>query len=268
MMLLHRALLAVGGDAGFSPSRLFAAAEVGAWYDPSDISTLWQDTAGTTPVTATGQSVARIDDKSGNGKHAIQSTSANRPTWQQDGSGYYYLSFNGTNHYLECASSAIPLVNLAVFIAGFEAVEKNGVSFVLLGNSGGGTDYDKTTAIVFNTGNASNTFDVTGSAGISFVLVNAGTGATPKIVASMVKSATSGSLYINGNGTAVATDSSFTAFSSTNTGSLYLGARTTIGPVSEWLNGRIYGVIIRGATTTATDRESAEDWLNTKIGAY
>lgn len=44
------------------------------WYDISDISTLFQDTAGTTPVTADGQTVKRINDKSGNGYNATYST--------------------------------------------------------------------------------------------------------------------------------------------------------------------------------------------------
>ena len=65
---------------GFSPLSLFAASEPGFWFDPSDLSTLFQDTAGTTPVTAAGQSVARINDKSGRGNHATQSTSLSRPT--------------------------------------------------------------------------------------------------------------------------------------------------------------------------------------------
>ena len=36
---------------------LFALAEPGVWYDPSDLTTLFQDAAGTTPVTAAGQPV-------------------------------------------------------------------------------------------------------------------------------------------------------------------------------------------------------------------
>lgn len=43
--------------------------------------TLFQDTAGTTPVTTAGQTVARINDKSGRGNHATQATAASRPTY-------------------------------------------------------------------------------------------------------------------------------------------------------------------------------------------
>jgi hypothetical protein len=43
---------------------LFASGEQGAWFDPSDFSTMFQDSAGTTPVTAVGQPVGLILDKS------------------------------------------------------------------------------------------------------------------------------------------------------------------------------------------------------------
>lgn len=65
--------------AGFNPRTLFAASEPGAWYDPSDMSTLFQDSAGTVPVTAVEQPVGRILDKSGRGNHASQATTTNRP---------------------------------------------------------------------------------------------------------------------------------------------------------------------------------------------
>lgn len=49
---------------GFSPLHLFAAGEAGAWFDPSDLSTMFQDSAGTTPVTAVEQPVGLWFDKS------------------------------------------------------------------------------------------------------------------------------------------------------------------------------------------------------------
>lgn len=65
---------------GFSPLGLFRSSEPGVWLDPSDLSTLFQDAAGTTPVTAAGQSVALVLDKSGRGNHATQPASSARPT--------------------------------------------------------------------------------------------------------------------------------------------------------------------------------------------
>lgn len=47
----------------YSNRNLFLNNEQGVWYDPSDLSTLFQDSAGTTPVTAAGQPVGLILDK-------------------------------------------------------------------------------------------------------------------------------------------------------------------------------------------------------------
>lgn len=47
----------------FKVSQLFSAGEQGAWYDPSDFSTMFQDAAGTTPVTAVRQAVGLLLDK-------------------------------------------------------------------------------------------------------------------------------------------------------------------------------------------------------------
>lgn len=68
-----------GSSTAFTPAALFAAGEQGVWYDPSDFSTMFQDSAGTTPVTAVEQPVGKILDKSGRGNHASQSTSGSQP---------------------------------------------------------------------------------------------------------------------------------------------------------------------------------------------
>lgn len=46
---------------------LFASSQPGVWYDPSDLTTLFQDNLGSTPVTAPGQTVGLLLDKSKNG---------------------------------------------------------------------------------------------------------------------------------------------------------------------------------------------------------
>ena len=63
--------------------KLFANSEQGFWYDPSDMGTMFQDAAGTVPVTAVGQPVGLIRDKSGRNNHAYQTTSAARPVFRQ-----------------------------------------------------------------------------------------------------------------------------------------------------------------------------------------
>ena len=62
--LLASTSLSTRNSSAFTPASLFAAGEGGFWLDPSDFSTMFQDSAGTTPVTATGQTVGLILDKS------------------------------------------------------------------------------------------------------------------------------------------------------------------------------------------------------------
>lgn len=52
------------------------------WYDASAIASLYQDAAGTVPVSADGDPVGRASDLSGNGNHLTQSTTALKPTYK------------------------------------------------------------------------------------------------------------------------------------------------------------------------------------------
>jgi hypothetical protein len=100
----------------FNPLSLFAAGEKGVWFDPTDISTLFQDAAGTTPVTAYGQKVGRILDKSGNGNHATQSNAALQPTYQIDNEGNPNLTFSGS--YTQLATRPIDFTTTAQMMVG------------------------------------------------------------------------------------------------------------------------------------------------------
>lgn len=52
------------------------------WFDFSDITTLYQTNATTTPVTADGQVIGYVADKSGNGRHFTQATAGKRPAYK------------------------------------------------------------------------------------------------------------------------------------------------------------------------------------------
>lgn len=80
----------------FNPASLFAGGEPGVWYDPSDLTTLFQDRAGTTPVTAAGQSVGMILDKSGSGNHAVAINDPARGKYQTAG-GLHRIAFDGVD---------------------------------------------------------------------------------------------------------------------------------------------------------------------------
>lgn len=78
---------------GFTPALL---ANNILWLDANDLATLAQDNAGATPVTATGQSVGRWLDKSGQGNHVTQATGSAKPTYTTNGlNGLPVLSFDG-----------------------------------------------------------------------------------------------------------------------------------------------------------------------------
>lgn len=78
----------------WTPANLFSNNEVGAWHDPSDLSTLFQDASGTVPVTADGDPVGLMLDKSGHGLHAKQVTDTLRPVWRSGG----YLEGDGVRY--------------------------------------------------------------------------------------------------------------------------------------------------------------------------
>ena len=84
---------------------LFAGGQLGAWYDPSDLSTLFQDNLGTTPA-AIGMPVGMMMDKSGNGFHVRQTDAALRPILMQDAEGRIFLTFDGVDDVMTSANIA------------------------------------------------------------------------------------------------------------------------------------------------------------------
>jgi hypothetical protein len=96
------AVVDVPASAGFDPVSTFGA-DLVTYYGKSvnelwtvqsggGAVTLYQDNAGATPVTATGQTVGRINDLSGNGFHLTQSDSAKRGTLTTDAEGKFIIS--------------------------------------------------------------------------------------------------------------------------------------------------------------------------------
>ena len=64
-------------------AQMFASGEQGLVYDIDNISTLFQDSAFTAPVTAVEQQVGSILDLSGRGNHATQATTPKRPIYSR-----------------------------------------------------------------------------------------------------------------------------------------------------------------------------------------
>lgn len=93
-----------GGNIPFDP---FVYSPV-LWLDASDASTLFTDSAGTTPATADGDAVGKWSDKSGNGNHATQSSGVNKPTLKLSiQNSKNIVRANGTSSYMSLPS--VPL---------------------------------------------------------------------------------------------------------------------------------------------------------------
>jgi len=80
----------------WTPAWLFRNGANGAWFDPSDMSSMFQDSAGTVPVANDGDPVGLLMDVSGNGNHAVQTVPAARPSWRTDGV-LSWLEFDGAD---------------------------------------------------------------------------------------------------------------------------------------------------------------------------
>lgn len=105
------------GAGGFSPLTLFAAGAAGVWFDPTDRSTLFQDSAGTIPVTGFGQPVGRMLDRGPNRLHAVQANANARPTYTAGVLGTGCLVFDGVDDFLitqTLTMTGVSVVNLCV----------------------------------------------------------------------------------------------------------------------------------------------------------
>jgi hypothetical protein len=256
----------------FSPAVLFASGEQGIWYDPSDFSSMFQDSAGTTPVTAVGDPVGKINDKSGRGNHATQATGAARPLLQQDGNGKYYLDFDGTDDTLATGSINPGSVDKAqVFVGVRKDVENSGVICETGTNSytGNGIAVWADDPIAGNTQKWANM----GYASSGYVekYTAAAAPATAVLMSKFdaAEAVAEDEHVMRVNGSVVANVGTFgTSMGSGNFTSniLYIGSR---GAGSFRLNGRIYSLIVRfGANLTAQQITDTETWVNGKTGAY
>ena len=99
---------------GWTPASIFASGEGGSVLDISVIGSLFQDVAGTIPVTSDLDPVALVVDQSGNGMNATQSDNAKRPIYRRNG-GKPYLQMSGAQ-WLEYPVGAMNFANLSAHI--------------------------------------------------------------------------------------------------------------------------------------------------------
>jgi hypothetical protein len=120
-----RALFGITGSRGF-------------YYDFSDYSTQFTDTAGTTQVTTTAQAVARVNDKSGLGNNATQSTLGNRPLTTTIGSGLPGIQFDGSDDWLQTADIDFSNSDEVTIVAGVRKLADAGRAMIAEGSGATG----------------------------------------------------------------------------------------------------------------------------------
>lgn len=209
------------GAGGFSP----ISQAPHSWYDPSDLTTLFQDAAMTTPVTAADDPVGAMLDKSGNGNHVIQATAGKRPLYKTSG-GLRWLEFDGADDFLADAFALSQPWDAVTALRRIDAT--NDVHFI--GGSGGN---DNTGVLYFNTevrifSGSELSSGVSPASGVDFVATERHSGASSRIAVD--------------NGSYVTGDAGATA----RTG-ICIGAG--VAGSANFANCRFYGRVMKSAFT-------------------
>jgi hypothetical protein len=249
------------GSRGFSPSALFANGEEGAWYDPSDLSSMKQLSDGTVDAVV-DQPVGYIEDKSGNGNHIIQATSTKRPVLRES-SGLYYLEFDGIDDGMRTGSNIPFGTNSVTAMSVFTAAEKeasgSNQNFAELSNNIGSSSGGF--RLLCTTGDLLRSLHK----GTSADTIDSGAVANPfKSVMSSVASISAPSHSFRSNGSSVGSNTNSLGTGTYGDHQLSIGSRA--GGNSMNLTGKIYGTIVRGAISTAEEIADVEKYLAAKSG--
>lgn len=255
----------------FTP--LFANNKQGFFYDPNDLTTMFQDTVGTVPVTGVGQPVGLILDKSGRNNHAYQTTSASRPILRQDAvTGAYYLEFDGVDDSLQTNSINFTVTDkISVFAGQQTYLPSNAAVLVETG-----TNYTNPTGGFVIFAPATNSTELSAptiSAGVSgggrfFPAGNFMSGnlkSTITLTADLSKTLKDEQLQLRVNGDRLypTTNSTIVGGSSFANVPVYIGRREgTRYP----FKGRIYGLICVGKLTSENETTTIEIELAKRVG--
>ena len=253
-----------GGGAAFDPvAAYFSSGEQGVIYDPDDFSTLWQGPGRTNQVTAAGQTVVVMDDKSGNGNHL---TLANA-TVQVDGNGFHRIAFNGLTSI--GTTSAIDFTGtdkVTVWMGLHPASNTLGVWFELSAATGSNAGSFAT----FDSGVGT---PAVGLQGVSYAAISCSTvevlaGSSHVFVAQYDIAGATVTDEIDYRIDTQAHPSRTVAVAGpAGTGNfgnyaLHIGARS--GPSLQF-NGYIYPVIVRGGATSNDEVQAGEEWINERV---
>ena len=247
----------------WTPMDLFGLGSQGFWYDPSDLSTLFQDIAGTIPVTAVGQPVALMRDKSGHNNHVSISVPASRPILRQNATtGAYYLETDGADDYMVSAPIDLTGTDSVALFCGIRKLTDVAASMLLEFSSNATTtpgafyvSAPESPAL------ASVSFKSMGS--LSTNPSNARAPAPVSLVVTALGKISTDTQTVRLNGAIAATAANDQGTGNYSSQPLYLFRRE--GTTLPWA-GYFYGLIGVGRLTTATETLHAERWLARKVG--
>jgi hypothetical protein len=250
-------------------------------WDASNLSTLWQNTAGSTAVTTSGQSVARIDNTGTLGGSFLNTGGTDRPVYTESG-GQAYLLFDGTDDFLEWAGTVgdIDFSGGVYMILGIQEITNATNKNWLAGAGAAGNSYDAQHGFLMLSG-------TTGSQAVWMLAGRANTdgvdmsdlGGSPlplavvEFEAVVATGSTNAWLGVRrvGDGDIVAKDTDAVAINgfpanATSLSDVILGAALTGGSPFDFANCRIYcGAIVCGTVTTQ-QRTDLRAWAAGKVG--
>lgn len=252
MMFAHRTArwrMVLTGS--FTPASI---ANLIGWWDASDISTLFQTTDTSTPVTTTGDPVGRWSDKSGVGNHVTQSTGSAKPAYTTGvQNGLAGLSHDGGD-FLDSASTCPSFPITAVGVAKTSGTVGTSRGLVTLHHS---TNFGS--RVIFTTGNVVQALVATPSTtrgSVGTVVAN-----TPCVFGYTVAATTITNVL---NGTIIS-PVSHTASAVTNI--IRLGA-SNVNASTSLMNGYLCEVAIYNAALTDAQIGQLAAYLNTKWSVY
>lgn len=198
------------------------------------------------------------------GTHALQSTPTARPILRKDTDGSYYLAFDGTDDGLLTSSIDFTGTDKMSVIAGVRKLRDTGFGIIAEISASSGANAGS----FYLDGPESGTnfgFYSRGSVAPSAPALATGFTSPVSAVITGLGDISGDKATIRANGAQAAQSTSDQGTGNYGNHSLFIGRRNNASLPYE---GRIYGLIVRGAASTAAEIASAESWMNSRVRAY
>jgi len=220
------------------------------WLDANDSDSLWDDTTGGSLVAADG-SVARWEDKSGNGHNATQTTSGSRPTRKTSiKNGKDILRFDGSADHLLATGATLNTDNITIFVVCYATSATNYQSVVR---------FQQASSPYFVCSWGSSRLAISHPDGATTGISNGAVNSEWNILTIQRERNLSDGLRTWRNGTAVTTRST----ANSALANIYACIGRYQGG-SEYFNGDIGEIVMYKSVLGSTDRGSVESYLSDK----